>query len=41
MKKLKILTGLAIPIRANGVDICGGVVERKNKILLDVDIKSI
>jgi len=41
MKKRKTLIGHAIPIRDNGVDLCGGVVERKSKILQDADTKNI
>jgi len=39
-KKLKILTGVVIHIKVSGVDLCGGAVERRNKMLLVVDFKS-
>lgn len=41
MKKQKTLIGLVTLTKDNGVAICGGAVERKNRILQDVDIKSI
>lgn len=40
MKRQKISIGLAILIKDNGADICGGVVERKSRILPDADTKS-
>ena len=41
MKRQKISIGLAILIKDNGVDICGGAVERKSRTLQVVDTKSI
>ncbi len=41
MRKQKTLIGPVILIKDSGAVICGGAVERKNRILQAVDIKSI
>ena len=41
MRKQRTLIGLVVLTKDSGAAICGGAVERKNRILQAVDIKSI
>jgi len=41
LRNQRISTGVVTLIKANGQDLCGGVVVRRSRMRLDVDIRSI